>query len=551
MLEGREPAGLLLRQAVERQQRDMARQVTDPAWPYRWSDWHACDVCAFLELLPHVEGRWATPSIHLEPAQVWILTTIFGWRQKDDPHRRRFSMVYIELARKGAKSTLTAGVSLYCLTRDRELGPQIVIGATTGQQALKVFKPAKTMVERTATLRAAFTLEPLAWSIACHENGGSIQPINARASTQDGWNPHVGILDELHAHKTRDLFEVIRTAFGARENALLWMITTAGTDLTGVCYEQRSLVAKILQGLVEADHYFGVIYTLDEGDDPFDEAVWKKANPLLGVTPSLEKLREAALEAKHSPDSLAGFKTKRLNLWGGAASAWLNLAAWDACADTTLRLEDFAGADCWVGGDLSDNNDMTAVVLVFTRDDRWVVFPTFYLPAGLVKQEGRTAHYYAWSQRGLLQLTEGTYIDKKRVEADIRGHCDRFNVLGIRCDQWSPQLVANLANDGYPAAILPKHSKNWTLPAKELETRIKAGPTRFVHPGDPILRWMASNAVVSKRVDGSLLTKKESANSPNKIDGIDALITGASPIVPAEQPPPPKEYQVFVFGGRP
>jgi phage terminase large subunit-like protein len=261
---------------------------------------------------------WDTPTIRLEPPQVFILAVIFGWRRRSDG-LRRFSSVYIEMARKGAKSTLTAGVALYCLCCEDEPGAQIIVGATTGEQAGKVFNPAKRMVEKTAALREAFGLEAWARSVTCAASGGFIQPINAKGKTQDGWNPHVGILDELHAHPDRSLFDVITSAFGARRNPLRWVITTAGYNTNGVCYEQRTYVAKILEGVVEADHYFGIVFSVDEADDPFDERAWIKANPMLGVTPTLKSMQTEAADAKASPAAEGEFKTKRLNLWLNAS----------------------------------------------------------------------------------------------------------------------------------------------------------------------------------------------------------------------------------------
>ena len=312
---------IFVRLAAERHLRDLKRK----AWEYRFDSWHANDVCDFIEKLPHVEGAWETPTLRLEPAQIFLLAVVFGWRRKADG-LRRFSMVYIEMARKGAKSTLTAGVSLYCACCENEPGPLVLIGATTGDQAKKVFNPARLMVKKTAALREAFGVAAWARSITV-DGGGAIQTINSKSSTQDGHNPHLGILDELHAHKDRGLFDVIRSAFGARSNPLMWMITTAGFNTHGVCYEQRSMTVKVLEQSVEAEHWFGIIFTIDEDDDPFDEKVWQKANPLMPVTPSLAEMRGYAIEAKASPGAEGEFKTKRLNQWMGAASAWLNVAS--------------------------------------------------------------------------------------------------------------------------------------------------------------------------------------------------------------------------------
>jgi phage terminase large subunit-like protein len=512
-----------------------------------WSPWHANDACDFIEKLPHIEGRWTTATIQLEPVQIFLVTTLFGWRTQNGG--RRFSMAYWCAARKFAKSTLAAAIALYCLTCEGEIGPQVIIGATTGQQAQKVFRPAFEMVKRTPDLREAFGLAAWAHSITCDQNGGFIQTINAKGSTQDGWNPYLAILDELHAHPTPALFNVIRSSLGSRANQLILIVTTAGFNLAGVCYEQQMMVTKILEGVIDVDHYFGVVFAIDDEDSVFDEAVWPKANPMLGITPTVEKMREYAAEARNSPLSLGEFTTKRCNRWSGSAQAWLNLAKWDACKDETLRLEDFEHEPCWIGGDLSDCNDITAKVLVFQRDGGYVAFPFFYLPADLVAEKAgsATAHYAAWAAGGWLILTDGNAIDHNRIEADIRQDCKRFDVRAIVFDRYqSAQMMTSLATDGLPAIILPKSATTWTPPCQELEKVILAG--KFRHTGHPIYRWNASNVCVSRRVDKSLVTKKDSPMSANKIDAIDATIEALQPLVAASAERKP-DYQMFALGG--
>ncbi len=530
---------------------DLERQK-DPTWPYRFDNWHGSDVCDFTEKLPHVEGQWTTPTIRLEPAQVFSLVVVFGWRRRSNG-KRRFTRVYMEMARKGAKSTLTAAVGLYCLTCEGEIGPQIIIGATTGEQAGKVFNPAKRMVQRTPDLRAAFGVAAWARSITCGENGGFIQPINSKGKTQDGWNPHVGILDELHAHKDRALFDVIRSAFGSRDNPLMWIITTAGYDMNGVCYEQRQFVVKVLEGVLEAEHYFGIIFTLDEGDNPYDERVWIKANPMLGITPKLDEMRGYAAEAAASPASEGEFKTKRLNIWLNASAAWLNMAQWAKCAGQ-VRWEDFEGLDCYIGGDLADKDDITALVLsAIDTKNRLIEKPVFWLPENSLipgrngVHADQAAQYRAWQKQGHIQLTPGDWVDHGAVEDQIREWKKRFSIRRCTFDQFAAaQLMASRLNEDFAepdrpfAAVLHKAAKNVTDPAKELEARVKAGPERFVHDGNPVMTWMASSVVVSRRTDGSILPKKETPMSANKIDGIDALINGMAPIVFAgtEEKPP-------------
>lgn len=554
-----------VRFAAKRHLDDLKRAAKNPKdWPFRFDPWHANDACGFIELLPHVEGAWETETIRLEPAQIFILAVVFGWRHKDTGVRR-FSTVYIEMARKGAKSTLTAGVSLYCLCCEGEVGPQVIIGATTGDQAWKVFGPAQKMVKRLPDLQQAFDLKAYARSIACEANAGYMQPINAKSSTQDGHNPHVGVLDELHAHKDRGLYDVIRSAFGSRKNPLLWIITTAGYNTVGVCYEQRAYLCKVLEGVFQADHYFGIIFTIDraedygdgrkEGDDPYDERVWVKANPMLGVTPTIESMRSYATEAKASPASEGEFLTKRLNVWRNAGVAWLNMAQWAACAEPALDWADFEGLDCWIGGDLADKDDITGIVLIAYREDgQLIAKPMFWLPEAVLRSpdhaEGKgPAPYATWVKQGYLHLTPGDWVDHNVIEDQIRDWCETFAVRRIVFDQFAAaqQMAVNLnadLGDGTEplAAVLHKKAANVTDPATDLEDRVKAGPHRFLHDGNPVMNWMASNAQVSRRKDKTILPVKDKPNSPNKIDGIDALINAmwptSQPLEDEEDDPP-------------
>lgn len=563
---------------------------------FTFSEWHGDDVCDFIEKLPHVQGSWDTATLSLEPAQIFILVNVFGFRRKSDG-RRRFTRAYIEVARKNAKSTLTAGIVLYCLTCEGELGPDIVVGATTGAQADKVFKPAQQMVNRTGALREAFNLKAWARSITCADNGGSVQPINSKSSTQDGWNPYVGVLDELHAHKDRGLFDVIRSAFGARKQPLMWMITTAGYNVRGVCYEQRTLLTKILNRAVDADHYFGVIFTIDQGDDPFDEANWKKANPLLGSAVDLAEFRGYAIEAKASPDSLGEFLTKRLNVWLNAASAWLSVDQWNKAKVEGLDWSDFQGLECTIGADLADKDDITAVVLVGQGEDgRYLLKPKFFIPAAALVRETQSdtgqSTYGVWSGhnggpplneddleglpslfargddgkpdwskpveelppewRGDLLVTPGDFVDHNTVEMFIRWLVASQSVRKVTFDQFAAaQSMASRLNEdlGTPddpiAAILHKSAANVTNPAKELEARVRAkDPAKHIgHDGNPVMTWMISNAVVTRHVNGTIIPKKESSESANKIDGVDALINAIAPIVAVEPQPGPETLE--------
>ncbi len=558
-----------VRLAAQRHLDDLKRSKTR-AFEFYFDPWHGNDICDVIEKLPHIEGNWCTcpgaaddihgdrcGKIDLEPAQIFILSTVFGWRRKGSG-LRRFTMVYEEVARKNAKSTKTAGVSLYCLACENETGPQVLTVATTFDQAKKVFHPAKRMVEKTPDLQEAFSLIAWAKSIECKDNGGYMQPLHAKSKSQDGHNPHLVTLDEFHAHKDRGLFNVMRSAFGARKQPLMWIITTAGSDINGPCYEERAFATKVLEGTIVADHYFVIIFTLDRaedygdgrkvGDDPFDETKWCKANPLLGAAVQLSELRQYAIEAKSNPAAEGEFKTKRLNIWIGALSAWLNVTQWNLCGDPSLTLDDFAGLDCYIGADLSNVDDLSALVLAaIDGEGRLLVKPWFYVPEARLESVDTsvkqiTELYKRWAAAGHLTPTPGDFIDHNVIEAQIRLIKAQLAARKATFDQWNSGLAmaARLNEDfGEPdnpfGVQMAKNARNYTDPAKAVEARVKAGPGRLRHDGNPVMAWMVGNAVADRRTDGSILPKKETANSANKIDGVDAMLNAVAPmLLPSE-----------------
>lgn len=570
-----------VRLAAQRHLDDLER-AQSPDWGFHFDPWHANDVCDFIEKLPHVKGNWCKcPNardgdhlprcglIDLEPAQIFTLAMVFGWRRNDNGFRR-FTMGYEEEARKNAKSTKMAGVALYCLTCEGENGPEVLAVATTFDQAKKVFEPARLMVKKTPDLAEWFDLVAWAKSITCEANGGTVQPLHSKSESQDGHNPHLVVLDEFHAHRDRGLFDVMRSAFGARKNPLMWAITTAGPNTNGPCYEERAYAIQILEGTAKADHYFAIIYTLDraedydddrtEGDDPFDEALWIKSNPLLGSAVSLDELRQYGSEAKQNPAAEGAFKNKRLNIWTGALSAWLNVAQWQRCGDPSLSLDDFKGLDCYVGADLSAVDDLSAITLAaMDAAGRLLVKTWVFVPEARLKREDSklkhvTKLYQGWAKEGALTVTEGDLIDQDAIEALIRELKAALAIRGATFDQWTAGYgMASRLNEDFNdgddafASILPKNAKNTTNPATQIEARVRAGPKRLRHDANPVMTWMVGNAVVDRRTDGSLLPKKEHKNSPNKIDGVDSLMNASAPMfltTPTEAPP---EYQLIIL----
>jgi phage terminase large subunit-like protein len=306
--------------------------------------------------------------------------------------------------------------------------------------------------------------------------------------------------------------------------------------MLGVAFEQRSFLVKVLQQVFDADEYFGLVFTLDDQDDWRCPDVWAKANPGLGVTPRLDEMRAYASKAQHSDDSAGEFKTKRLNLWLSSSSAWLSMEAWQRCADPSLSIDTFAGEACYIGCDLAERDDLTAVVAVFEKAGLLYAFPKFFLPADVVDERSRAVPAYrSWVTAGVLTPTEGSMTDLTAVEAYIRSLVAAHDVKRVVVEQFGGQYLASvLQRDGVPVLLQGKSAKYYTTPARELEARVSH--EKFRHDGNSCLTWNASNAVVDRRADGSLLPKKQTPNSPNKVDGLDALVLAFAELLATPEP---------------
>ena len=489
--------------------------------PFKFSRADAVDACDFVEKLPHVEGRWDTPNIVLHPAHVFFIVNLFGFRNHNGT--RRFTSALLCIGRKNAKSTLAAAILLYCLCCENEPGPQVLSAATTGDQARKIFDPAKAMCEKTPDLREAFGLEVFSKSIANWNMGGSFKPINAKASTQDGLNPsHIG-LDEIHAHKTHDLLNVLRSASGARKNMLWLYTTTEGYEGTGPWPELRHFAKQTLEQVIEADHFLALIFALDDGDADFDESKWVKANPLIEVNPELlTAIRKHAIEAKQMPGQMAEFQIKRLNRQAAGANTWIDIERWKRCSGA-VDLETLRGQPCWGGLDLASTRDLCSFRLLWRVGDTYYTWGKRWVPAWAVAQrtERGTVRYDAWVRAGLITQTEGDVTDYAVVERDVIELANRFSVREIAFDRWnSTDLVNRLQAVRLPMVEFRQGAKSYNPPMQDLERVYIAG--KLCHGGDPVLAWCASNLV--PRRDENLNLAPDKKRSADKIDDMSALL---------------------------
>ena len=540
-------------------------------------------VVDFISNLKHWQGEWALKGgeyIKLEPWQVFIVANLFGFMRSDGT--RRFREAHIEVARKNGKTTLMAAVALYMLVADEEPAAQVFCIATKKDQAREVFDCAVEMRKRSPFLNrkvlASGGKRPTNLSVLSTASKFELQASDW--GTADGKNVHCLIADEVHQHPTRLLWDAYREAIVSRRQSLCIGITTAGYDRQSFCYEQRHVIETILAGIAnvkDADHIFGFIACIDEADsngknadDPFNEAVWPKANPNLGVSVKLDALREMCSNAKINSSAMNTFLCKHLNVWVNQEIRWMKPEPWAKCnaagprtdpvkqrADALAKL---AGRICIGGLDMSSKEDLTSFVLVFppakarvelvakpqtqneihfkmpieyeekivsAADEKWSVIPWFWVPEGVIEKRVKEAkvHYDVWKKEGFLLTCAGNSINHEFIYKHIAALRESFQFQNIAFDTWNAQWISNkLSEDGFKVeAARPVYSV-LSEPMKELMGMVLE--QKLEHYGNPILTWNAMNVAETMNANGDVRFDKE--KSKEKIDGIAALVMALS-----------------------
>jgi phage terminase large subunit-like protein len=517
------PACKYVQQACQRQIDDLA----SPPPGYHFDEEKAIRVCEFVELCPHIKGPLASKgeNLKLEPWQVFALTTVFGW--VDSEGNRRFRRVYIEVPRGNGKSALSSPIGLYMLALDGEAGAEVYSAATTRDQARIVFRDAQAMARKMPQFRNRFGVEVTAQAVTQLKSSSSFKALSADGHTLDGLNIHLAVVDELHAHKTRDVYDVLETGIGKRPQSLLWMITTAGANKHGICYEVRDYVLKVLAGDATdaaAAATFGIVYTIDEGDDHFDEATLRKANPNWGVSVDPNVVMQTASKAQQVATARANYLTKHLNVWVDANHALFDTEHWRRCEDKSLDEVDFQQDDSVISLDLASKIDIAAKVNVYRRQvegrDHFYVFPTFYIPRAAI-EEDRHPMYRGWEMQGDLTATAGETIDFGVIEDEIRLEVPGRSIRAVVADPWQAQhMISNLQRDNFPADEMRQTVANMSEATKTLDALMREG--RIHHPGNAVLNWMIGNVVGHFDAKDNVYPRKELPG--NKIDGAVALI---------------------------
>jgi phage terminase large subunit-like protein len=517
--------------ACERFLNDLAESDT-PGHPYYFDVDEAERVCRFIEALPHVKGKWAAQRqmLILAPWQSFIVCNIFGWRRHKDG-LRRFRSAYLRIPRKNGKSVLAAAIGLALFCADGEHGAEVYSGATTERQAWEVFRPARLMAEKTPDLLEAAGIEVLKASMVIEADFSRFEPVIGKPG--DGASPHAAIVDEYHEHAVPDLVDTMQTGMGAREQPLLLIITTAGDNLAGPCYEHEQGVKKILEGVIDDPEAFGLLYGIDDADDWTDPAALRKANPNYGVSVFEDFLIAQQRAAIMTPATQARFKTKHLNAWCGAGSQLIPLAHWQRAADPLLMPADLAGCECFGSLDMASKIDLCAASYTFRKyldgKPHYYLFGRYWLPQETIEAPGKNrTSYERWVREGHLTPTLGAVVDfgliTEQVAADLRTYgarefiFDPFNAQQVALD------VGEIVGDSLDIVEFQQKPWNFALPVDDFIAALVDG--RVHHDGNPVTTWCLSNVVGKPSTKGLHSPVKQAADQ--KIDGAIAIFMGMS-----------------------
>lgn len=531
VVKGKVPCCRYIVLACQRHLDDLAKSKKRE-YPYRFDPAKAEKKLRLIEFLPHTKGKWARErkKVTLEPWQKFGVACTFGWVRKKSG-LRRFRESYWEVPRKNGKSVIAAGVGLGMFLADGEFGAEVYSGATTEKQALEVFRPAQLMVRRTPEIGALCGVVVNAQNLHRPDDGSRFEPVIGNPG--DGASPSCAIVDEYHEHDSDDLCVTMQTGMGAREQPLMFIITTAGANIAGPCYDKRTEVVEMLEGLVPSDELFGWIWTIDEGDDWQDPKVLAKANPNMGISVYPDYLMAQQAQAIRRARFAAKFKNKHLNVWTAAKTGYFNMAKWGSkdCLDPSLSLDQFKGQSCILGMDLAAKIDLTAMVRLFWEDidgrrHYYCVSPTFWVPEDTVlgTDNRRMAdRYQKWVASKDLIAADGAEIDYRDILAEA---VEMHGKSPVQCSPIDPHGAANLSHqlddEGLTPITIQQNYTNMSDPMKELEAAILSG--RFHHDGNPLLTWCVGNVVGKHYAGDDDVVRPTKQHADNKIDGAVALI---------------------------
>lgn len=501
-----------------------------------------------LKALRHTQGKWAGKPIEPVPVQVaFIIAPVFGWvRQVAGETVRIIRDAYVEMPRKGAKTTLMSALAMYLAFGDDEAGAQVILGAASKDQAKRAFSPIAAVARGSKLLRQA-GVRALTNVITQDRKASYVMPVSSRGDLAHGFNVHGALIDELHVHKDPDLLEAIESGTGARSQPLVFIITTADDGKsTSVYADRRHMIEQIAKGVTKAPAMYGVVFAADDDDDPYEPQTWAKANPLYPATPSPEFMQAEADKAKTSPAKLASFKRLHLGIRSRQDKRFLDLKRWDR-NEHGVDLAALAGRRAFGGIDLASVSDLTALCWAFPdTEGGYDALWHFWAPEDSIEalDAATSGNASQWVQAGWITTTPGDVTDYDFIRAQVLADVETFDVAAIGYDRWnSSQLVNDLLAEEVPMVKVGQGFAQMSGPLKEINRLVLSGTTRnpvLRHPRNPVMRWMVDNLRVATDAAGNV--KPDKAKSMSKIDGVSAL-TNAFAVALATEPEQRSAYE--------
>lgn len=525
VVEGRITAGKYVRLACKRHLNDLEKQGTEK-FPYVFDEEKANSVFDFAEKhCKHIEDGLTVKKgdpVVLDDFLQFIVGSVFGWVHKDS-RLRRFRKAYEQVGRKNSKSTTLSVVGLKMFAADGEGGPQVYTAATQKDQAKIVYGAAEKMAELDKSLRKRIRFQKSRSIMTHKKNGGRMMPLSRDSKSMDGFNPHCGIIDEYHAHKTTEMYDIIVSGMGMRRQPLIFIITTAGFDVTSPCYDEYRYCKKVLEGEYENDEYFIYIAEMDEDDDINDENNWIKCNPLLAKTKEgRDYLRQELKIAQDQPSKRRGVITKNFNKWlDQKDEGYMKMSKWRSCGATKDNpFPDLRGKKCYVGLDLSKKIDLTSVSFEFPLDDgRYAVKSHSFIPEETLQEKMQTdsVDYDLWVKQGWITKTKGARVDYRKVQKYIIDEAKKNNweIVEICYDNWSAGLISQeMEEKGYTMVEISQTFKELSEPTKNFRELVY--DKLIIHDNNPVLDWAFKNAV--EAMDANENIKLDKKKSKERID---------------------------------
>lgn len=475
----------------------------------------------FITMLRHFKGKSAGEPFLLRPFQEFIVANLLGW-YRTETGDRRFTSAYLEMARKSGKTALIAALAMYFFIADGEAGAEIDIAANNFEQANICFEFIEAFSRQLDP--KGNSLKRYRTSVRLESNNSKVNVFSADAKGKDGFNASVGIIDEYHSAPNTGMRDVIKSSMGMRRNPILLTITSAGFDKTLPCYRLRTACLEILSGIKEDDSLFAMVFSLDEGDDWQDPAVWAKSNPNLGTTVSEKYLREQIQSAINNPEEESGVRTKNLGEWLSTHDIWIPEHYIRDCTET-VNLEDYPEESCWIGADLGAVSDMTALTLLIRPEEsERIIFKTiYYLPESSLTESPNKDRYLLWKRQGLLRITPGNVTDYDYITRDLLDINEKLLIRGVYYDQWnSTSWATQCTSEGLPMEPYSQSIGNFNRPTKEFERLCRA--RKIIIDNNEITRWMFANVSLKTDHNGNSKPNK-GIGKDKKIDGVISMLT--------------------------